>query len=109
MERNERQLHEAVQSCFGKFAEKKIIRSNTAMPLRLELSQISNFFHIPSHSISGLEYLPYRKLPSPNNLPTLQSATDKNELTVIGKTEYRGVNQVFGILREDKLRHMYII
>ncbi len=109
MEHNDRSLHEAVQSCFGKFAEKKISRANTAIPLHLELSQISNFFHIPSHSINGLEYLPYRKLPSPNNLPTLQSATDKNELTVIGKTEYRGVNQAFGILREDKLRHMYII
>jgi len=50
----------------------------------------------------------YRKLPYPNNLPTLQN-TSADELTILGRTDYRGEEVKFGIKTEDKFRHMYII
>jgi len=55
-----------------------------------------------------MEYCLYKKLPFPTNLPTLRN-TKKEDLTVIGNTDYRGDKITFGIREEDKFRHMYIV
>ena len=73
-------------------------------------SQAGNFFHVPTmeNFNKGLEYTLYRKLPYPTNLPTTNN-TDKEQLTIIGNTDYRGDKVLFGIKEEDKFRHMYIV
>lgn len=75
-------------------------------------SQAINIFHLPTlaNFTKGLEYTLYRKLPYPTNLPTTHNTphADK-ELTVLGKTDYRGDAVTFGIRKEDKFRHMYIM
>jgi len=72
--------------------------------------QAVNFFHIPTKAnfVKWLEYTVYRKLPYPTNLPTLKN-TPEGELTVLGKTHYRWEDMEFGIKREDKFRHYYIV
>ncbi|NOZ44534.1 MAG: hypothetical protein GXP45_05360 [bacterium] len=76
----------------------------------MNINQAVNFFHIPTkiNYFKGLDYVMYRKLPYPNNLPTLQN-TSADELTILGRTDYRGEEVKFGIKTEDKFRHMYII
>lgn len=32
-----------------------------------------------------------------------------NEITILGKTDWRNTNQIFGIKQADRLRHMYVI
>ena len=73
-------------------------------------SQIVNFFHIPTqqHFTKALDYAVYRKLPYPYPLPT-ESNTPKNEFTLIGSTDYRNDKINFGMIEEDKFRHMYIV
>lgn len=73
-------------------------------------AQAENFFHIPTmeNFNKGLEYTPYRKLPYPTNLPTTKN-TDVKDLTILGNTDYRGEKITFGIKKEDKFRHMYIV
>ncbi len=73
-------------------------------------AQAENFFHIPTieNFNKGLEYTPYRKLPYPTNLPTSKN-TDVKDLTILGNTDYRGEKITFGIKKEDKFRHMYIV
>ncbi len=73
-------------------------------------SQIVNFFHIPTsgHFTKALDYGVYRKLPYPYPLPTLQTTT-KSEFTRIGKTDYRNDSIEFGMIEEDKFRHLYIV
>lgn len=56
-----------------------------------------------------LSSLSYRKLSYPANLPKLADLEDKNGITLLGSTEYRNQHQHFGILTEDKLKHMYVI
>ncbi len=70
----------------------------------------ANFYCLPNkqYTIKNLEYITYRKLPFPSNLPTLQN-TDKNEITLLGYTDYKNEHIKFGIKEEDKLRHIYII
>jgi hypothetical protein len=73
-------------------------------------SQAGNFFHLPTleNFNKGLDYTLYRKLPYPTNLPTTKN-TDIKDLTILGNTDYRGEKITFGIRKEDKFRHMYIV
>ncbi len=76
----------------------------------MEYQQVVNFFHLPvgKSYIKGMEYTVFKKLPYPTNLPTRKNSAE-DELTVLGKTHYRGEDIAFGIKREDKFRHMYIV
>ena len=58
--------------------------------------------------MKAFDYLSYRKLPAPSNLPTLKN-TPKKELTLLWETDYKNFNLKFWIKEEDKLRHCYII
>ena len=73
-------------------------------------SQAVNFFHIPTqqHFTKALDYAVYRKLPYPYPLPT-ETNTAKDEFTLIWTTDYRNDKVNFGMIEEDKFRHMYIV
>lgn len=73
-------------------------------------SQIVNFFHLPTtqHFTKALDYAVYRKLPYPYPLPTAEN-TKKEEFTLIGTTDYRNDKIHFGMIEEDKFRHMYVV
>ncbi|HRU50346.1 MAG TPA: type IV secretion system DNA-binding domain-containing protein [Candidatus Absconditabacterales bacterium] len=89
-------------------AKMKIKTEQKFHPMKFD--QAVNFFHIPTKEnfVKGLEYTVYRKLPYPTNLPTAKN-TPESELTVLGKTHYRGEAIEFGMKREDKFRHVYIV
>ncbi len=91
------------------FGGKCSIKSS-AKRIPLSFSQAVNFFHIPTKDVfvKGLEYNVYKKLPYPTNLPT-PANSNKDELTLLGKTNYRSERVEFGIKKEDKFRHMYVV
>lgn len=76
----------------------------------MNLDQVVNFFHVPTKAnfVKWLEYTVYKKLPYPTNLPTIKN-TPEGELTILWKTHYRWEAIEFGIKREDKFRHYYIV
>ena len=89
----------------------KIDLKSTPQPMIPMLrSQIVNFFHIPTqqHFTKALDYAVYRKLPYPYPLPT-ETNTPKDEFTMIWTTDYRNDKVNFGMIEEDKFRHMYIV
>ncbi|MFZ5341102.1 MAG: hypothetical protein ACOZBL_00570 [Patescibacteria group bacterium] len=47
-------------------------------------SQVINFFHLPTkeYFIKNFDYLVYRKLPYPPNLPTRDNS-EKNDITLL--------------------------
>lgn len=55
-----------------------------------------------------MDYAVYRKLPYPYPIPT-EDTVKADEFTLIGRTDYRNDNITFGMIEEDKFRHMYII
>lgn len=77
---------------------------------KMNLDQVVNFFHVPTKAnfAKWLEYTVYKKLPYPTNLPTVKN-TPEGELTILWKTHYRWEAIEFGIKREDKFRHYYIV
>lgn len=98
-----------LKAAFWQFG-KKIKIKTSANFYGMIFDQAVNFFHIPTKAnfVKWLEYTVYRKLPYPTNLPTLKN-TPESEFTILGKTHYRWEDMEFGIKREDKFRHYYIV
>ncbi len=76
----------------------------------IRTSNVINFFHLPisDQFVKNLEYIKYRRLPYPANLPTLEN-TERNEITILGYTHFRDERIKFGVKKDDKMRHMYIV
>ena len=105
------QLRQNIKSAFSPFISNgKTKISSSEKFLGLSYSQAVNFFHVPTMAnfIKGLDYCVYRKLPYPSNLPTPKN-TQESDLTILGNTDYRGEKVTFGIKKEDKFRHMYVV
>ena len=71
-------------------------------------TSVCNFFHLPTkaNQNKSLAYIPYRKLPVPIDLPRTNIEEWYTELWY---TDYKNSKESFGIRREDKFRHMYVI
>ncbi|MEI8090978.1 MAG: hypothetical protein WCG98_01695 [bacterium] len=105
------QLKQNIRSAYAPFISNGKVRIWKAKKYYgLTHAQADNFFHIPmkENFVKGLDYCVYKKLPYPVNLPTLKN-TQANDLTIIGNTDYRGEKITFGIKKEDKFRHVYIV
>lgn len=76
----------------------------------LTTEEISSFFHAPdpSSKIRGVNWLFSCKAEAPMNLPTSKN-TPAGEISVFGVTNFRGKQVEFGIRREDRRRHLYIV
>lgn len=89
---------------------KVTIASSAPKHVGVMRSQAIHFFNIPTqqHVTNALDYAVYRKLPYPYPLPTIAN-TPKEEFTLIGTTDYRNDKVNFGMIEEDKFRHIYIV
>ena len=79
-------------------------------PMLLNVEEIATLYHMPNKDVGtpNVFWVTSRKLEPPHDLPIAGSISD-NELTVIGKTNFRGHREVFGIKTTDRRRHVYII
>lgn len=80
----------------------------------LNTEEIASLFHLPNKSVSGIRNLAWGRTflgEPPENLPIGAGATeaDKKEINFFGRTEFKNRQVTFGIKREDRRRHMYII
>ncbi len=99
------------KAIFSKFLHKgSVTLSAEKKATTMTLGQSSNYFHIPTkdYFINTLDYAVYRKLSYPPSLP-LPEKVEKNTMTLLGKTDYRGQEIRFGIKDEDSFRHLYIV
>lgn len=88
------------------YAELDVARN----PLYLSASEISTILHFPpdTDAVPNLYKILAPKAEPPIGLPTAEN-TDKEELCLFGKTNYRNIREEFGIKRKDRARHMYFI
>lgn len=106
-----KQITASVKNAFAPFSDDGKIKFKSRPKLiPLAYSQAVNFFHIPTkvNYSKGLDYTLYRKLPYPTNL-SIADNSDKDDLTILWTTDYRAEKIEFGIRKEDKLRHVYIV
>jgi hypothetical protein len=74
----------------------------------LSTEEIATVFHLPMHTLEtpNIVWVRSKKLEPPPNLPRPGKVEG---LTILGKTNYRGDSEEFGIKMSDRARHVYII
>lgn len=76
----------------------------------LNNEELATIYHLPNITVQTptIYWVRSKKLEPPCDLPG-EELTGEDKITVIGKTNYRGARQIFGIKTVDRRRHVYII
>ena len=76
----------------------------------LNIEEIASIYHLPHTSVEtpNIVWATTKTAEPPSTLP-VHSKTNPNDLSLFGITNFRGIHDMFGILRADRGRHMYII
>ncbi len=98
------------------FLQKMSKRSFKASPkLNLSLEETATLFHLPSKKLSNIANISWGKKllgEAPENLPTIsQDSPDevKKNVNVIAETVFKNRSTKYGLLRNDRRRHVYVI
>lgn len=79
----------------------------------LNLSEVSSLWHLPNNLINlpNIAWGRQIRTDPPENLPIATDLTDaeKQQITFVGRTEFKSQTVTFGIKRPDRARHTYII
>lgn len=105
------QLNKNILNVFDKFLyEGSIKQVKIPAFVSANVNAFVNFFHLPTKANlnTALHYTEYRKLPFPTNVPT-RANSKENEITLLGTTDHKDKAIKFGIRKEDKFRHVYIV
>lgn len=91
-------------------------RSRKFMPSHqiLNVEELSSMYHFPNIKLANIHNIAWHQVilsDPPVNLPVAESLTEdeKKDVNFIAKTEYKNKMTVFGIKRNDRRRHVYII
>lgn len=73
----------------------------------INIEELASLYHMPNISVEtpNIAWSRSKKIEPPMNLPK----NGEDGVTVFAETEYRGVRQEFGIKREDRRKHFYIL
>jgi len=76
----------------------------------LNIEELASIFHLPHTTVEtpNIVWANTKTAEPPSNVPTL-ATTDESEISLFGVTNFRGDNTVFGLLRGDRGRHVYIL
>jgi hypothetical protein len=79
-------------------------------PMVMNNEELATVYHMPNLLVKTptIFWVQSRKLEPPVDLPTDLENPDE-PITVLGKTNYRGAKQVFGVKPLDRRRHVYVI
>lgn len=91
-------------------------RSARFIPKRqiLNLSEIATMYHMPGLNLSKLTNITWTKKilsEAPENIPISEGLDEeqKHLVNFFARTEFKNEERVFGIKKEDRRRHMYVI
>ncbi len=89
---------------------KDLLTRKSAKRSILTQEEVASLFHIPDAGLKlpAINWILSKRAQPPFNLPTPHTAT-KDQATFFGTTNFRGQNTTFGILRQDRRRHLYIV
>ncbi len=78
----------------------------------LNISELASVYHLPHTSVEtpNIVWASSKTAEPPAKLPVLtgEASNDQN-ISAFGLTNFRGINHQFGLLRRDRSRHVYII
>lgn len=79
-------------------------------PFMLSVEEVATLWHVPNILVKtpNFDWVVSKKLEPPTDLP-LAETEDPEEITILGDALFRGQRRQFGIKRDDRRRHMYVI
>lgn len=78
----------------------------------LNIEELASVFHLPHTNVEtpNVVWASSKNAEPPSKLPIITGDPSFDEnISAFGMTNFRGINHQFGILRNDRSRHMYII
>jgi len=96
------------------FLNKILTRSQRFHKQYLSVDEVATLWHMPNKQLATLRNIAWGKNllgEPPENLPTFVHTPEdeRASLNLFAKTEFKNQSQIYGILREDRRRHMYAI
>ncbi|MBX4201366.1 type IV secretory system conjugative DNA transfer family protein [Candidatus Saccharibacteria bacterium] len=76
----------------------------------LNIEELASLFHLPHTTVEtpNIVWATTKTAEPPSNVPISQPGNER-DLSLLGVTNFRGTNTVFGFRREDRGRHVYIL
>ena len=76
----------------------------------LNIEELASIYHLPHTSVEtpNIVWASSKTAEPPTNLPTA-SGYKETDVSLFGSTDFRDSNRIFGSLRSDRGRHIYII
>ncbi len=76
----------------------------------LNIEELASLFHLPHTTVEtpNIVWATTKTAEPPSNIPVTEIGHEE-EISLFGVTNFRGDNTVFGIRRDDRGRHMYIL
>jgi hypothetical protein len=76
----------------------------------LNIEELASLYHLPHTSVEtpNIVWATSKTSEPPSNLPALGKQKDE-DVSLFGVTNFRGDNTVFGALRSDRGRHIYVL
>ncbi|MBU0668006.1 DUF87 domain-containing protein [Patescibacteria group bacterium] len=98
------------ETLYGKDIVERYNRRELRKSFVLSVEEIATVYHMPNLTVTtpNIYWVRSRRVEPPGDLPT-PGNTGAEDLTVLGKTNFRGAGYTFGIKTLDRRRHIYII
>ncbi|MEK9132514.1 MAG: DUF87 domain-containing protein [Patescibacteria group bacterium] len=95
----------------GEYFERKFRHRIMDGSLVLNNEELATMYHLPHMSVAtpNISWVRSKKLEPPADLPNPANIGTDEGFTTLGKTNFRGGSQEFGIKTADRRRHIYII
>lgn len=79
--------------------------------LVLDTEELATIYHLPNITVNtpNIYWVKSKRLEPPRELQEIKLGELSDEVNLIGKTNYRGKKNIFGINSGDRRRHLYII
>lgn len=89
----------------------QVKKRNLTSHFILNTKELAGLVHIPTSYVTtpSINWLGSRAFEPPLNLPVANLQDSKSTITPLWKTNFRGNSTAFGILPDDRRRHIYII
>ena len=77
----------------------------------LNIEELASVFHLPHTNVEtpNIVWASAKTAEPPTTLPVVRDSEGEKTVSIFGLTNFRGQHQQFGLFRNDRNRHMYII
>ncbi len=95
---------------YGPEAVERYNRREMDRTFVLNVEELATIYHLPNTTVTtpNIYWVRSKRLEPPVDLP-MPKNIKAEDLTILGRSNFRSSNQVFGIKTLDRRRHMYII